>query len=419
MTKEFQYERGLLCLSADPPTHGHADLMMRAARKCRELIVGVLNNEAKANTYKFTLAQRVAMVERVAQLMRLGNVRVMGDDGLAVDLYLEEDCDVMFRGIRNENDASYEQDLADINKLLYDGVRNEVLLADPKFRLISSTLAKNLVSIHAGGERMLPLFVKQALEEVLLGQYLIGVTGCIASGKSWVSEQLVRMAQLHGCAAYRVNVDELIRKMYETDTPGAERVRQNMADEFGSDILQSVPGSQFTRVDRKLLASRLYCIAAPPDKPAVRLRIEQNVAEAQRITQPYVNMLFRKALRGLKGLVVVEWAQLAEMEMGPWMNLNAIVVDSPQREEMVRERNIPEANLAALGCVQWEPQVKTARLRAECERYGSGTIIEYSNVRYAEGGVSAALRAQEDVAALLRDKVLPLFPTLPKTAFAP
>ena len=64
--------------SFDPVTYGHLDIIRRSSRIMDELIVGVLNNNAKMPL--FSVEERVKMLEEVTK--ELPNVRIIPFDGL-------------------------------------------------------------------------------------------------------------------------------------------------------------------------------------------------------------------------------------------------------------------------------------------------------------------------------------------------
>ncbi|MEY4745075.1 MAG: hypothetical protein RL272_1020 [Candidatus Parcubacteria bacterium] len=390
---EDLYRRGLVALSADPVTFGHLDLIRRAAAKCRELVVLVANNDRKLGSYCFPLAERTAMVERAVADAGIGNVRVLGSSGLLVDVYLREGCDRLFRGVRNEKDVDFEEEQATLNCMILPAIegRFEFIQADPKLRLVSSTLVKAFVQLRLDVDRFVPMSVKQALEERLLGQYRVTVTGGIAVGKSWVASELARQAKAAGISATHINVDQLLRDVYDEDSSGAQDVRDAIAHRWGEGAL--VPGRK--AVDRKVLAERLFRPGGDADRQIIT-----------DLTMPHVARMYRDALAPARGLVIVEWAQMAEMGMGSWTNGNVIVVDSPDRPAFLARRGIDAARIAVMDAIQWSAERKAAALTARAARDRNGTVIRHANLLRPTETEAAA-----DVAALLGE-VRALFPGL-------
>ena len=67
--------------SFDPVTYGHLDVIKRSCKIVDELIVGVLNNNAKMPL--FSAEERVKMLEEVTK--DLGNVKIVLFNGLLID----------------------------------------------------------------------------------------------------------------------------------------------------------------------------------------------------------------------------------------------------------------------------------------------------------------------------------------------
>src|SRR5688572_1385691 len=292
--------RGLVALSADPATFGHLDLIARSAAKCRELVVLVANNDRKLGSYCFPLAERTAMVERAVGEAGIGNVRVVGSSGLLVDVYLREGCDRLFRGVRNEKDVDYEEEQAQLNRMILPALdgRIEYVEAARDLKLVSSTLVKAFVDLYLDVDKFVPMFVKRMLEEKRLEQKRITVTGGIAVGKSWVAAELASQAAAAGPAAKHINVDQLLRDVYDEASPGAQVVRDALAKQFGEAVL--APDGM--TVDRRRLAEFLFVRGADDHR--------QFVTD---LTMPHVARKYREAIASCKGLVILEWAQTAEM----------------------------------------------------------------------------------------------------------
>ena len=80
--------------SFDPVTYGHLDIIKRSAGITDELIVGVLNNNAKMPL--FSVEERVKMLKEVTS--SLANVTIVTFDGLLVDFARQMKADFIIRG---------------------------------------------------------------------------------------------------------------------------------------------------------------------------------------------------------------------------------------------------------------------------------------------------------------------------------
>ncbi|MHB1551894.1 MAG: pantetheine-phosphate adenylyltransferase, partial [Vulcanimicrobiaceae bacterium] len=89
--------RGVYPGSFDPPTHGHLDVIERAANTFAELIVAVVVNPQKREPM-FTLEEREAMIQECVS--HLPNVRVEHFRGLLADYVKKKHADVIVKGLR-------------------------------------------------------------------------------------------------------------------------------------------------------------------------------------------------------------------------------------------------------------------------------------------------------------------------------
>ncbi|MDX1280799.1 pantetheine-phosphate adenylyltransferase [Shewanella colwelliana] len=129
----------------DPVTNGHADLIERAAKLFKHVIIGIATNPSKHP--RFTLAQRVELVRQVTA--HLDNVEVVGFSGLLVDFAKEQHASVLVRGIRAVSDFEYEFQLASMNRRLDENLESVFLTPAEENTFISSSLVKE-VALHGG-----------------------------------------------------------------------------------------------------------------------------------------------------------------------------------------------------------------------------------------------------------------------------
>ncbi|GIU25204.1 phosphopantetheine adenylyltransferase [Shewanella hafniensis] len=129
----------------DPITNGHADLIERAAKLFKHVIIGIAANPSKQP--RFTLEERVELVNRVTA--HLDNVEVVGFSGLLVDFAKEQKASVLVRGLRAVSDFEYEFQLANMNRRLSPDLESVFLTPTEENSFISSTLVKE-VALHGG-----------------------------------------------------------------------------------------------------------------------------------------------------------------------------------------------------------------------------------------------------------------------------
>jgi pantetheine-phosphate adenylyltransferase len=148
--------------SYDPVTHGHLDVIARAAALHDEVVVAVLHNPAKAGT--FTPEERVAFVERAVEAAGLTDrVRVEAFAGrLLVDVCRDVGADVVVKGLRGGTDFAYELPMALMNRHL-TGVETVFLPGEPSYGHVSSSLVKEVVRYGGDVDGLVPDEVRDAL----------------------------------------------------------------------------------------------------------------------------------------------------------------------------------------------------------------------------------------------------------------
>jgi pantetheine-phosphate adenylyltransferase len=129
--------RALITGSFDPPTLGHYDLVVRAAKAYDFVTVGMFLNPEKE--YLFTYEERLALLKEAYR--DIPNVDVIGSTGYVCDLAREGGYTAILRGVRNESDAAYERQMAEYN-LAHSGVPTVLLPTDPALSHLSSSLVR-------------------------------------------------------------------------------------------------------------------------------------------------------------------------------------------------------------------------------------------------------------------------------------
>ena len=145
----------------DPITHGHTDLVTRAARVFKRVIVAIAESPHK--TPFFTLNQRIELAQ--SQLGHLDNVSIVGFSNLLVDFVLENDASVIVRGLRAVSDFEYEFQLASMNRNLCADVETMFLTPDEKFGFISSTLVREVARLNGDVSQFVGPEIEQALKQ--------------------------------------------------------------------------------------------------------------------------------------------------------------------------------------------------------------------------------------------------------------
>ena len=126
----------------DPITLGHADIIRRGAKLVDHLIIGVTTNPSKDPM--FSTDERLAMVEREVDSMKLANVEIVGFNALLMKFAKRQGASVIIRGLRAVADFEYEYQMAGMNQQLNDSIETIFLMADVSLQPIASRLVKEI-----------------------------------------------------------------------------------------------------------------------------------------------------------------------------------------------------------------------------------------------------------------------------------
>ena len=89
-------------------------------------------------------------------IKHLDNVHVESFSGLSVDFAKKHGCSVMIRGVRSEQDFSYEFEIAMTNKMLYPDLEVIFLPTDQSYIILRSSQIKEMVAFGANISKMVP-----------------------------------------------------------------------------------------------------------------------------------------------------------------------------------------------------------------------------------------------------------------------
>ncbi|TFJ75247.1 pantetheine-phosphate adenylyltransferase [Carnobacterium maltaromaticum] len=148
--------------SFDPLTNGHVDTIQRAAKLFDEVIIAVLTNTSKVSL--FNSNEKIDLIEK--SLQHIENVKVISHvGGLTIDLAKDLEITAMIRGMRNTLDFEYETNIALMNKQLNEEIETVILLADEKYRFLSSSLIKEVARFGGDISAFVPTVVNEAIKE--------------------------------------------------------------------------------------------------------------------------------------------------------------------------------------------------------------------------------------------------------------
>lgn len=132
--------------SANPPTWGHADLMMRASQRFDKLIWAIATNPNKP-VLGFTVEDKIKMMKAYVNYYQLDNVEVMNCEGAVVRFAQQQGAQFILRGLRNTTDFQMELELAAGNRGIDKNVETICMFSKPHFATISSSLVRELAML--------------------------------------------------------------------------------------------------------------------------------------------------------------------------------------------------------------------------------------------------------------------------------
>jgi pantetheine-phosphate adenylyltransferase len=143
----------------DPITNGHIDLVSRAARVFKKVIVAIAESPHKEPL--LSLDQRILLSRH--ELSALENVEVQGFSNLLVEFVQQAGAGVLIRGLRAVSDFEYEFQLASMNRHLAPNVETLFLTPDEEYSFISSSLVKEIARLDGDVSEFVSDEVRQAM----------------------------------------------------------------------------------------------------------------------------------------------------------------------------------------------------------------------------------------------------------------
>lgn len=145
----------------DPITHGHTDLVARAASLFDRVVVAVAESPVKQPG--FSLDDRIALA-RLA-LADVPNVEVRGFSSLLAHFVQEIGAGVIVRGLRAVSDFEYEFQLASMNRHLIPQAETLFLTPAEQYSFISSSLVREIARLGGDVSSFVHPAVQQALRQ--------------------------------------------------------------------------------------------------------------------------------------------------------------------------------------------------------------------------------------------------------------
>jgi|SRR3989339_573143 len=350
--------RAMYAFSGDPITYGHKNIVERARALFPEVVVGIGVNPDKK--YMFSLEERLDMAKRALGKL---DVKVVAYEGLLAAYAKENGIDAIVRGIRGAGDVDYEMSFSAVSNSQW-GLEIVPLFANPKLKDVSSSMVKALQKDQGDLRTFVTSYVAQKLQEKVSGQYIVGLTGEIAAGKSYVMDRFLELGKKHKVEVHNIDLDvvghQIIGQLTESYYV---EIRKRLAERFGNQILRA---DGF--IERKELGKIVF-----NDKTALE--------ELDKIMADPMILKTRGEMRGKKGLLLVNGALLAEAGWAYLCNNNVMLLgcDSQSQRRRLNGRGLTDEQITRRIASQYNFAKKKEIIQQKISEDDNGQIIELDN----------------------------------------
>jgi pantetheine-phosphate adenylyltransferase/dephospho-CoA kinase len=352
--------------SFDPPTNGHIDVVRRMVElfNDREIMVGIGKNYDKNNS-DFSVEERVGMFRKALSVYpELEKVNVTTFEG-SLGGYAYENMATVLKGVRDAKDFEYEKNQFEAIEMQELGVDTVLLPARKEMSSIASSYVKGLQKAGLSIEKLVHPYVKQCLEARLSGQYVMGVTGEIGTGKSTICRKIQKLGKEKGIPVHYIDLDKIPHDIYDGifKEPVYTQIRKQIVEMFGKDV--ELPDG---RINRKILGEIVF-----NDR-----RQLQRLNEI--VYKPMMTRL-RREMSNKSGLIIIEAALAAELGMTYLSNNNYILVsaDRKSQEKRLRERGLTDEQIKRRVESQITTELKREIIQREISENKHGKIWEINN----------------------------------------
>ena len=133
----------------DPITYGHIDVVKRALKIVKKLVIAISNDYSKE--YMFSSDERVTLIKNsLFKDLKLNkkNIKVLTFNTLTTSLCKKQGATTIFRGLRAVSDFEYEFQLAGMNRKLNKEIETVFLMSDVDKQVISSRFVKEIAKLN-------------------------------------------------------------------------------------------------------------------------------------------------------------------------------------------------------------------------------------------------------------------------------
>ncbi len=145
--------------SFDPFTNGHLDIVKKAAMLFDHVYIVIGVNSEKRRTYDPKDMQ--GAIEKTLRQLQLDNCSVCIHEGLVAEFARVNEIGYMIRGLRNNMDYNYEENIAVVNKLINPQLESIFFRAENA--ALSSSMVKELRSYNLDISEYVPEAVRELI----------------------------------------------------------------------------------------------------------------------------------------------------------------------------------------------------------------------------------------------------------------
>jgi len=152
-------------ISANPPTWGHANILLRASSLFDHVYWAAAVNVNKK--YIFSPEDRIQMMQEYIKYYRLKNVSAESYSGATVRYAEQIKAQVIIKGLRNMADFQGEIEQATGNRGINETIETILMFAHPHLSVVSSSLVRELALLGENIETYVLKSVAEMVAEII------------------------------------------------------------------------------------------------------------------------------------------------------------------------------------------------------------------------------------------------------------
>lgn len=145
--------------SFDPFTNGHLDIVIKGSKLFDKVYIVIGVNAGKKRAYESQKMKKA--IEETLVIHNISNCEVIVHEGLVAEYTKDKNIKYMIRGLRNNMDYNYEENIAEINKLINPDLEYVYFRAENV--ALSSSMVKELNSFKKDISKFVPEPVRRMM----------------------------------------------------------------------------------------------------------------------------------------------------------------------------------------------------------------------------------------------------------------